>query len=190
MLILWQRLDLPGHELASLREVKGGWCLEGTVLVAHDERPCRLTYEVRCGPEWITSRVQLRGEVGHVPVEVDLSRSRHGVWRANGEIVPEVAGCTDVDLSFSPATNLLPIRRLQLAIGERATVRATWVRFPEFTVELLEQVYTRVGLKRYLYESADGTFRRELEVDGEGFIVEYPDFWRAVASDRGIDAVT
>jgi hypothetical protein len=96
--------------------------------------------------------------------------------------MPLLQGCVDVDLGFSPSTNLLPIRRLNLAIGSRASVRAAWVRFPELTLEVLEQAYTRVGESTYLYESAGGTFRRELSVNALGFVLEYPDFWRAEAA--------
>jgi hypothetical protein len=96
-------------------------------------------------------------------------------------LVPALQGCTDVDLGFSPSTNLLPVRRLGLAIGARAPVRAAWVRFPELTLEVLEQAYTRVSATTYLYESAGGAFRRELTVNSAGFVLEYPDFWRAEA---------
>jgi uncharacterized protein len=90
-------------------------------------------------------------------------------------------GCDDIDLGFSPATNLLPIRRLELAVGAKAAVRAAWIRFPELTIEVLDQVYTRLAEDRYLYESAGGSFRRELIVDDIGFVIDYPDVWTAQA---------
>jgi hypothetical protein len=31
---------------------------------------------------------------------------------------------------------------------------------------------------RYLHESRASDFRRELEIDREGLVVSYPDFWR------------
>jgi hypothetical protein len=40
----------------------------------------------------------------------------------NGAAVSAVEGCIDIDLKYSPSTNLLPIRRLNLAIGESAEV--------------------------------------------------------------------
>jgi hypothetical protein len=98
-------------------------------------------------------------------------------------------GCVDVDLGFSPVTSLLPIRRLNLALGSRAQVRAAWVRFPELTLEVLEQAYTRVGGATYLYESAGGAFQRELSVNAVGFVVEYPDYWRAEATTTNPDHV-
>ena len=68
-----------------------------------------------------------------------------GVWRLDGRQRPEVAGCIDLDLNFSPSTNLLPIRRLELPVGGEARIRAAWLRFPAFSLEPLEQVYRRLG---------------------------------------------
>jgi len=55
------------------------------------------------------------------------------------------------------------------------------VRFPELALEVLEQVYTRVGEHAYVYESAGGAFRRELTVDAAGFVLDYPGLWAAEA---------
>jgi hypothetical protein len=179
--ILWQRLDLPGHEISALAPRTGGWLLDGTVLVVHEGRPCQLSYRIECDAEWETKSVEIRGQVGDRQVRLDLARSPASAWQLNGVPVPQVDGCIDVDLGFSPSTNLLPIRRLNLAIGGRATVRAAWVRFPELSLELLEQVYTRIDAHRYQYESADGAFRRELSTGPDGFVLEYPDYWRTEA---------
>lgn len=62
-------------------------------------------------------------------------------------------------------------------------MRAAWVRFPELSIEPLEQRYTRLAPHRYLYESAGGTFRRELTVDDNGFAVDYSGLWIAHQHD-------
>ncbi|HET9775842.1 MAG TPA: putative glycolipid-binding domain-containing protein, partial [Gemmatimonadaceae bacterium] len=90
-----------------------------------------------------------------------------------------LAGCEDIDLGFSPATNLLPIRRLALKVGDTAKVRAAWLRYPEITLEVLEQTYTRTAEDVYRYESGGGKFRRDLKVDERGMVLEYPDLWYA-----------
>jgi len=90
-----------------------------------------------------------------------------------------VTNCGDIDLGFSPSTNLLPIRRLKLEVGGSAVVRAAWVRFPDFTLEPLEQTYTRVGADTYRYESDSGRFKRDLTVNDAGFVLDYPDMWIA-----------
>jgi hypothetical protein len=95
---------------------------------------------------------------------------------------PNVVGCTDIDLNFSPSTNLLPIRRLALAVGESADVNAAWLRFPSFKLEQLPQQYLRLDETTYRYESAGGQFVAELQVDLFGFVIDYPGIWRAEAS--------
>jgi uncharacterized protein len=52
------------------------------------------------------------------------------------------------------------------------------VRFPELTLEVLEQSYTRLTELTYRYESAGGEFTRELTINGDGFVVDYPGLWR------------
>lgn len=177
-MILWRRLDLPGHEAAEITQQRNRWNLAGTALFAYRRQPCRLDYEVECDMTWGTRDVTVRGQIGEAPVLFVLSRDADGVWCANGVAQPAVQGCIDVDLGFSPSTNLLPIRRTKLVIGARAEIRAAWVRFPELTLEVLEQTYTRLSDCTYLYESAAGAFRRELTVNGDGFVVDYPGLWR------------
>jgi hypothetical protein len=181
--ILWRRLDPPGHDTAVLQPGRDGWQLSGVALFADSRHPCRLEYEIACDARWSTRRCSVNGYVGSTMIHAEVVRSSSGEWTVGGEPSPSLDGCDDVDLEFSPATNLLPIRRLGLEVGATAKVRAAWIRFPDLSVEVLEQVYTRLGQDRYLYESADGTFRRELSVDGAGFVLEYPGLWRAEARD-------
>jgi len=178
-MILWERLDMPGHEVASITLHRNRWNLAGIALFVYDRQPCRIEYEVECDVSWSTRDVSIRGEVCGAPVFLVLSRDVERVWTANEVLQPAVQGCLDVDLGFSPSTNLLPIRRLNLAIGEQAAVRAAWVRFPDFSLEVLDQTYTRLADSKYLYESAGGEFRRELTVNSDGWVIDYPGLWRA-----------
>ncbi len=174
--ILWRRLDRPGHESARLSKCGAGWRLEGTAVFAHERRPCRLDYQVACDAAWQTLWGKVEGWVGEKVVEIEVSVDPRRRWRLDGEERPEVEGCADLDLNFSPSTNLLPIRRLGLATGQDAEVRAAWLRFPSFTLEPLNQYYTRIGEAIYRYESAGGRFPAELKVNEEGFVTEYPRF--------------
>ena len=88
----------------------------------------------------------------------------------------------DVDLGWSPSTNTLPVRRLQLAVGERRDLTAAWVRFPQLAVQPLPQSYTRTGERTWLYESRGAAFRAALEVDEQGLVVDYEGLWRRIAA--------
>lgn len=89
-----------------------------------------------------------------------------------------IAGCTDIDLNFSPSTNLLPIRRLGLAIGEEKAIIAAWLRFPGFHIEPLQQSYRRLSQDSYRYQSGGGRFETELKVNSHGFVTLYPALWQ------------
>ena len=180
--ILWRRLDLSGYDAATIKSIADGWLVSGVAIVVESARPCRLEYDVACDTNWVTRHCSLRGYVGAMPVTMDVRRGVSGTWTVNGSDAPSLQGCTDVDLGFTPATNLLPIRRLKLEVGQATIVRAAWIRFPEFTAEVLDQVYTREAADRYLYESGGGVFRRELRVDPFGCVVDYPGLWRAEAT--------
>ena len=83
--------------------------------------------------------------------------------------------------NFSPSTNLLPIRQLDLAIGQEAAVQAAWLRFPSFTLEPLDQLYRRIYFATYRYESVGGRFVTELQVNPVGLVTRYPNFWHVEA---------
>jgi len=183
--ILWRRLDEPGHEFAQLIFEDAGWRLTGTAVFArsHSQRqPVRLDYLVVCDADWQTRSVSVAGWVGDEGIRMDVSVDDSRRWRLNGMEVPEVAGCIDIDLSFSPATNLLPIRRLRLDVGEEVAVRAAWLRFPDFTLEPLDQSYRRIAGGIYRYESGSGTFVAQLSVNEAGFVTGYPNLWVIEAS--------
>jgi hypothetical protein len=175
--ILWRRLDRPGHEAARLWSHASSWHLAGTAVFAYDQQPCRLDYHLICDANWNTRSGLVTGWVGDEALEFLFSVGADRRWQLNDRVIFEVSGCYDIDLNFSPSTNLLPIRRLDLAVGQAATVKAAWLRFPGFNFEPLEQTYRRLDLSTYRYESAGGRFIRELTVNAAGFVTSYPDFW-------------
>lgn len=177
--VLWRRLDRPGHEAARLIEEDSQWHLAGTAVFLHERQPCRLDYLVVCDREWRTVAARIAGWVGVKTIEIECSADSARRWRLHGAACSQVEGCLDIDLNFSPSTNLLPIRRSNLAVGQEVGVRAAWLRFPSFTLEPLEQVYRRTGAATYHYESAGGSFTAELEVDAAGFVLLYPGFCQA-----------
>lgn len=148
-------------------------------MFSHDGQPCLLAYRVICDTAWRTLSAEVEGWLGKTSIHVLIKTDPDQNWWLNGAEQSDIKGCIDVDLNFSPSTNLLPIRRLNLAIGEAAEVRAAWLRFPSFKLELLTQQYRRLDETTYRYESAGGQFVSELRVNQSGLVVEYPGIWRA-----------
>jgi len=160
--VLWRCLQWPGHEVGHLE----GRVLSGTAAFSMKGDVCDLAYEILCNDDWSTQRVRVSGRVGDRRIDVDLTAK---------DLAPSV----DIDLNFSPSTNTLPIRRLGLEIGERKEVIAAWLRFPSFTLEPLEQAYTRLTENTYRYENSASGFTAELRVNEEGLVLDYGDIWKA-----------
>ena len=177
--ILWRRLDHPGHEFSRVWLEGSQWHLAGVAVFAYDNRPCQLAYSVVCDAHWITSVSRISGWVGDKPVDIAVRVDVDRKWWLNGHEYTGVEGCIDLDLNFTPSTNLLPIRRLGLEIGQETWVTAAWLRFPEFRLEPLAQLYRRTTAKTYHYESAGGRFVAEIQTNEIGFVTDYPPVWVA-----------
>lgn len=152
-----------------------GWGLRGTVLTHEAKRPIEIRYAVTVDSAWATTDVAVQISLaGGEPRELtELST----LW--SGTRPTPYSDCVDVDLSFTPATNTLPIRRLGLDIGDEAQIDVAWLVWPELDVRPARQVYARLAEHRYRYTQDD--FTAELVVDDQGLVLDYEGLWRAVA---------
>jgi hypothetical protein len=180
--VVWKNLLMNGTDYCALWHTAEGWLLKGTVVgVLENQRPMLATYEIHCDDNWLTHRVQVERTIGKETKTLSLNVEKLGLWRATGREVAEARGCLDVDLSVTPATNTLPIRRLDLSIGKSESVTAAWVRFPELTVQPLSQRYTRTAKNTYRYESDTG-FLAEIVVDDLGLVIAYSGGWERITA--------
>lgn len=140
---------------------------------------------MRCDEDWHTRLVLVDGWANQRFVHHQIAVKLNGRWIHNGTELAQLDGCIDIDLNFSPSTNTLPIRRLCLAVGASSRVRAAWLRFPDFTLHVAEQSYTRIATNRYEYRN--GKFESEISVDSIGLVRHYPPAWEPLtgaADDR------
>jgi hypothetical protein len=177
----WRRLDVPGREQARIEQTPGGWNLTGVVEVEEASVHAQLSYVIDCDHEWRTRQALVTGSASGSDVRFALVADGEGHWTLNGVPLPQVEGALDIDLGFTPATNLLPIRRLSLAVGDFADLRTAWVRFPELRVEALLQSYRREAPRIFRYDAlVDGErFRARLDTDEFGRVLLYEGLWEA-----------
>jgi hypothetical protein len=176
--ILWRRLDVPGHDACGLWVSDNGWCLAGTAMFLFEEQPCHLRYEVDCDSAWRTRAASVSGWLGRTPVQLTLETVPGERWTLNGaEQGEEVAGLVDVDLGFTPATNLIQLRRLALDVGHEVEAPVVYLHFPELTLGRLEHRYHRVALDKYDYQAPAFDYAAILQVSELGFVTQYPGLW-------------
>ena len=172
----WKRLDTEGHDACRLMRDDDGWRLEGAALFSHEGKACILAYAVECDAQWHTVSAKVKGSVGFNRLDFDVARAGDD-WLLNGVIQPKARGQVDLDLGFTPATNLIAIRRLDLRSGVETPAPAAY--YLEFTLELglVEQTYKRTGETTLAYASPAYDYAAELQVSPIGFVTEYPGLW-------------
>lgn len=179
--ILWRRLDLEGHDACLLAETEGGRSLKGQALFVQDGKPCSLAYEVDCDAGWRTRSARVDGFLGVEALHYEIERLADGQWTLNGARQADVAGLVDVDLGFTPASNLLAIRRLDLGVGNATPAPAAYLAFPELRLMRLDQTYRRLDAVRYAYAAPVFGYDAVLGVSASGFVLDYPGLWTSVA---------
>jgi hypothetical protein len=185
--VLWLRTDGRGAERCTLETTRAGYRLTGTCVTAYNGMPAKLEYAVATDDGWRTRSVELTMDRAGVVRELRLEADGEGRWIRDGRPLQLAESCRDVDLSFTPATNTLAIRRLGLEPGQSGEVRALWVIVPAFDLQVVDQVYERLDERAFRYRSP--TASALLAVDEHGIVLEYEDRWHAAASSARSDEV-
>jgi uncharacterized protein len=178
--VMWWAWDGPGLGHLRLAVRESGVVADGLVLGVAEGRPFRIAFDVRCDRLWRVryARVGVPGE----PPKVELLSDGEGNWAtADGRAVRYLEGCEYVDISATPFTNTLPIRKLGLAPGESAEISVVYFEGIDLQPWPEPQRYTCLekdnssGLYRFL--SLDGGFTADLPVDSDGLVVDYPELF-------------
>ena len=181
--VLWQGVESGALDRCRLETGPDGLRLSGTVLTAEHGTPLDVRYRVEAGPDGLTRRVELDLDGGAVRRVLVADGAGHWRWEGGPELA-EVAGALDVDLTVTPATNTLPIRRLAgLDVGRAADLRMAWVQFPELSVIPSAQRYERLAADRWRFSTAG--FEAELLVDPDGLVLDYGGLFRSLAYRSG-----
>jgi hypothetical protein len=170
----WRECAGTGIQHVVLREGSEEISTEAAVIVTEEEARFAVGFRILCDSAWRVRKVEASviGDNRRIAMTSDGA----GHWRdSTGAPQPQLDGAIDVDLPITPFTNTLPIRRLNLRVGESADIRVVYITLPDFTITTDPQRYTCLEpLRRYRYESLDSDFVREIEVDEHGLVVTYP----------------
>jgi hypothetical protein len=174
----WQDWDARGIEHLVLREGAREIVAESVVVGSADDTVFGLRYRIRCDKSWRVRSAEI-ALVGS-DRKIEIAGDGNGNWSdASGKRIAKLGGAIDIDLSATPFTNTLPIRRLKLRAGQSADIVTVYILAPALTLTTDPQRYTCLeARRRYRYESIDSDFTREIEVDRRGMVVVYPGLFR------------
>ena len=182
--ILWSPWGEPGIEHLRLLQNDESILADSIVVGVYKGMPFRLQYNITCDTLWRVKQLELE-LLSDIHKSIKLQADGKGRWTTPaGDPVPMLKGCIDVDISATPFTNTLPIRRLALSPGQSAELLMTYVLIPEMELMTERQRYTCLSITNseglYKYESMDSDFSAELLVDSDGLVLDYPGLFKSV----------
>jgi uncharacterized protein len=179
-------MDNDSLEYAVARALTSSVELAGTIVAIHENAPLEVRYRIECDADWRTRTVSIEQRLGLQRSTLSLAVDSHGEWsdQRSGPI-DAVKDCLDVDLELSPITNTLPIKRLNLAVGQSEEIAVAWIRFPSLEIVHARQSYERLSDRTYRYRSLASGFTAKIDVDESGLTVRYEGIWERVALASG-----
>jgi uncharacterized protein len=180
LVIMWQRLDQPGHEVMRFAQDGDGASIEGHVAYRESEGPIGLRYEVRLWPDWTTHWATIKGQAQGRSFDHSIARGSDG-WIFDGCSQSELDEIPHLDLGFTPATNMPQLRHAALKEGQAASFDVAWFDIGKDGLERLEQRYRRLGSADFAYESPATGYEARLRFAADEFTLDYPDLWMRVA---------
>lgn len=170
----WSGWDDEQLETTTIRWENEGYTVSGVV-----DRE-RIEYVVRLSATWQVRQFILFRDLE----EPDLWLATDGAGRwgeMNGAHRTELDGCYDIDLTCTPFTNTLPIRRLPFAVGDTAELPVVMIDPETLEVRRVVQRYTRLADRSWRYTNVDSGFEVVLDVDEHGLVIDYPAGFRRVS---------
>lgn len=141
--------------------------------------PYFVSYILHLNLQWQVQSVSLNTK-STKPLEYYFERKNHCWYDKEGNEIPALKDCIDIDISLTPFTNTLPVRRLNLSAGSTEDIRVLYFKLPEGEFCAMEQRYTNIDGRFYKYENIDGGYAAMLELDEEGMVIFYPGRWQRV----------
>lgn len=184
--IMWMQWNNLGMEQLHIENSEISISANGVVIGIKDGRPFRVHYQIDTNPDWQVQQLKIESLNAGGETLLLHSNGKGKWWREDKTPVLELEGCIDVDLSATPFTNTLAIRRLALQPGETRDLSVVYVAVPEMQIRAVPQRYTCLELSSqggiYKYEGLLRNFSVELLVDRDGLVIEYPKTFRRIWS--------
>ncbi|HUA32826.1 MAG TPA: putative glycolipid-binding domain-containing protein [Candidatus Binataceae bacterium] len=175
----WKDWSGKGLEHSVLTQSANRIVAESVVIGTAEAKPFALRYRIVADRWWRVRELDADLIGGR---SLKLRSDGRGHWSGqSGRALPKLAGAIDIDISATPFTNTLPIRRLKMNTGDAQEILAVYIQVPALTVITDRQRYTRLDATHYRYDSVDSDFTRKIEIDSAGLVVKYPDLFRRVS---------
>lgn len=177
--IVWQALSWPSMIIHTHR-VNEGIHDHGLAIGKTDsDIPFAIEYDIWLTVEWDIKELVIKSLLDERVIK--LVRRGDRWYDGKGKHLAEFDGVKLVDISISPFTNTLPIRRLRFEGKKPQKVDIIYFDENRFSLSRLQQIYSQVNERTYRYHDIIlPDFVSNITVDSEGLVVDFPKMFRRV----------
>lgn len=182
--VVWEAVGHPGMEYTTFRAHEDHiYDVTGLIVSVDSSSAFPLSYFLTFNKNFRVEHVQLVTD----DRQLHLASYSEGQWchvgdRGPGDVLSSFDGCIDIDITATPFTNTLPIRRVPWEVGQSREFKMLYVSAPELTLSVSEQRYTCLEKREtgslFRFELVDGSFSADLPVDADGLVLDYPGLFR------------
>lgn len=173
--IHWKGREYASRESCRITTGDEGLKVDSVIRGSYREKNYRIEYNILANSAWEVLTFSVTSQVNGGESLVALESDGKGSWKTReGLALDQFNGCIDIDISLTPFTNTLPIRRLNLSIGEASEIRVLYLDLLNEETKPVSQKYIRISQAEYLYQNIPNDFEALVTVDNDGLVVDYP----------------
>lgn len=157
-----------------------GYLVNSQLTGEFEGRIMRIDYQLQLNYLWHTVSVIANSRQGEHTNALSFTSDTNGNWRFNGNAVEEFKDCIDVDISVTPFTNTLLIKRLKLNTNESRAIKVLYINLPKEELHVMEQRYTKLNDGSCLYQNIGSNFEAVISIDENGLVINYPEIFERI----------
>jgi uncharacterized protein len=172
--ILWTGREYYSLENCLIDESASGVEISSTIVGHYEEKIYKVEYHIKTNAHWETIFFEIISRHSNQTETISYESDGKGNWKKAGQPQSPFNGCIDIDIPLTPFTNTLPIRRLQLQSHQTREIQVLYCDLLQRQIMPVRQQYTCLSATEYHYENVPNDFEANIQVDGAGFVVDYP----------------
>ncbi|WP_207512974.1 putative glycolipid-binding domain-containing protein [Longitalea luteola] len=172
--ILWAGREYHSLENCLIDTGETGSEITATIVGSYQGKIYQVTYHIKTNDHWETRFVAITSRHSNETQTIRLEGDGKGNWTLDGKEAAQFNGCIDIDISLTPFTNTLPIRRLRLHQHQEEDIQVIYCDLMERRILPVRQRYRRLSATEYRYQNIPNDFEADIVVDESGFVVDYP----------------
>lgn len=174
----WEGLQYNSQEICQVKTLKDTIEVSSSIKGDHEGRFFYIQYHIVVNQAWQAMELAISINMNNQADDFLFRSNGKGEWQFNGKSAPELEGCIDVDISFTPFTNTLPIRRLNMRPGDTREIKVLYVNVTEKKISPLKQQYGCISAGSYHYRDVPNDFEAVISIDEDGYVTDYPGLFK------------